>query len=184
MIALDHGRPWATGGPNVLHSEWWLRAHWGRAFEVVNVRPFFDDGQLRQGHGWILLREDDRPAPTTTELERLEPDEPREIAALQFNIEFGAERVARFWGANQTGSLRIENDRLRAELETLQSSKTAPDSTAPSPPPGCRTTPRETHLLTGRPYCAGPFSQAGGGGTFADSDEACSGVDFAIYADE
>ena len=31
----------ALDGPGrrlVFHSEWWLRAHWGRAFEVVSIR--------------------------------------------------------------------------------------------------------------------------------------------------
>jgi SAM-dependent methyltransferase len=122
MIEVDHGTPWSTGGPNVVHSEWWLRAHWGRAFEILNVRPFFDDGELRQGHGWIVLRKDDRSAPTVAELGRLEPDEPREIAALQFNLELLRERTVR--SSQVIHAPRInESVRLRAELEALQASK-------------------------------------------------------------
>jgi SAM-dependent methyltransferase len=96
MIGLDVGRPWALGGANVLHSEWWLRAHWGRAFEIVSVLPYPDEAN-RHGHGRVLLRKDERPAPTPEELLALEADEPREIAALQLNLELAHERTARLW---------------------------------------------------------------------------------------
>src|SRR5437899_258859 len=63
MIAFDFGKPWSIGGPSVLHSGWWLRAHWGRAFEVASVKPYAMEA-ARRGHGWILLRKDEGPAPT------------------------------------------------------------------------------------------------------------------------
>lgn len=113
MIPLDIGKPWTIGGPNVLHSEWWLRAHWGREFEIVDIRPTAHGGD--KGHGLILLRKDDRPAPTVEELERLEPGEPREIASLQYAIRLLGERTARLWSAD-TAALLAENDRLRDAL--------------------------------------------------------------------
>ena len=37
MIPCKIAAPWSEGGPCVLHSPWWLRAHFGRAFEVVDL---------------------------------------------------------------------------------------------------------------------------------------------------
>jgi SAM-dependent methyltransferase len=116
MIGLDIGKPWAIGGPNVLHSEWWLRAHWGRAFEITGVRPF-SDPISRRGHGLIVLRKDDRLAPTQAQLEALETDEPREVASLQYAVQLLGERMTKLWNAD-SGAMMIENDRLRACLNS------------------------------------------------------------------
>jgi SAM-dependent methyltransferase len=35
MIVTKRSNPWDSGGPFVYLSEWWLREHWGRAFEIV-----------------------------------------------------------------------------------------------------------------------------------------------------
>jgi SAM-dependent methyltransferase len=75
MNVLDVGQDWSLGGPSVLLSPWWIRAHWGRAFEVVRLED------PAAGHGTVLLRK--LPVSLTTEdLERPEPDEPRELQAL------------------------------------------------------------------------------------------------------
>jgi len=81
MNPLLHGKPWEEGGPIALNSPWWIRAHWGRAFEILELRSrTIDDDQPRQG--LVLMRR--RPVRLTVEdLTRIEPDEPREIAALQ-----------------------------------------------------------------------------------------------------
>ena len=34
MNTLRRSQSWDVGGPTIFHSEWWVRAHWGRAFEV------------------------------------------------------------------------------------------------------------------------------------------------------
>ena len=81
MLVVKYGNPWAFGGPTVLHSPWWVRAHWGRAFDIVRV----DDGALRgdeHGHDIVLLRRPAGPGPTVSELEEREPGQPREIEAL------------------------------------------------------------------------------------------------------
>jgi SAM-dependent methyltransferase len=124
MIALDRGRPWSIGGPNVLHSEWWLRKHWGRAFEVVTVRPYWY-GPEPSGHGLILMRKDDRPAPTVEELERLDVDDPREIASLQLNIDLLQQRLAELWESHVpegAAEPHPERARLEAELRAIRSS--------------------------------------------------------------
>lgn len=86
MNVLYPSASWDVGGPLIVHSEWWLRAHWGRAFELVKLRggepagppPLF-------GQSALVLRK--RPGRfTVEELERYEPDEPRELAALEQNV--------------------------------------------------------------------------------------------------
>ena len=39
MNVLRHDNPWTQGGPFVFISDWWLREHWGRAFDVVDIAP-------------------------------------------------------------------------------------------------------------------------------------------------
>lgn len=44
------------GGPPVIHGEWWIRRHWGRAFDILVVVP---DGlalDAGSGQGWALMR--------------------------------------------------------------------------------------------------------------------------------
>jgi SAM-dependent methyltransferase len=86
MNVMSPSAVWDKGGPLIWHSEWWLRAHWGRAFEIVELRhgdpagppPLF-------GQGVVVMRK--RPGAFTIEdLEAAEPGEPREIAALRQNV--------------------------------------------------------------------------------------------------
>lgn len=81
MNVLKAHAGWDEGGPMVLMSPWWIREHWGRAFEIVSLR---DEG-ITETHGLVVARP--RPvAPSRTELERVDPAEVREITALQHNI--------------------------------------------------------------------------------------------------
>jgi SAM-dependent methyltransferase len=82
VISMPH-RPWDHGGPDAFHSEWWLREHWGRVFEIVEL----DKGQPEMlGHDWIIMRRDERTAPTVEAL-KAPADDPRELASAQTNIE-------------------------------------------------------------------------------------------------
>jgi SAM-dependent methyltransferase len=50
ILVMGHGLAPEENGPVVFQSEWWLRAHWGRAFEIIEFRP--DDfvvGQMHDG---------------------------------------------------------------------------------------------------------------------------------------
>lgn len=79
--------PWDGGGPLVVHSEWWLRAHWGRAFEILDLRPGDPAGPPPLfGQGVVVLRRRPGAAVTPEELERPEAGEAREIAALRENV--------------------------------------------------------------------------------------------------
>jgi SAM-dependent methyltransferase len=78
MNVLRHDQGWDYGGPMVLMSDGWVRAHWGRAFEFVEVAP-----QVH-GQSWALLRRRDVEL-TVADLERPEAD-PREVTALRHNL--------------------------------------------------------------------------------------------------
>lgn len=86
MNVLHFGRSWDLGGPATFHSEWWIREHWGRAFDILELR---EDGfipvQDWRGQGVVLLSKR-RGAPTVEELERVDLSEPRELAALRHNV--------------------------------------------------------------------------------------------------
>jgi SAM-dependent methyltransferase len=86
MNVMHYDRGWDHGGPATFHSAWWIREHWGRAFDVLELR---EDGFLAippwRGQGIVLLAR--RPgAPTVEDLERIDPGEPREIVALRHNV--------------------------------------------------------------------------------------------------
>lgn len=103
MNTLWAGKAWDAGGPITFHSPWWLRAHWGRAFDVVRIIPHTGN-ESAEGHGLILLRR--KPVQLSTEdLQRLEPGEEREIQA----IEHQTQQLRR-----ETAELRAENAKLRA----------------------------------------------------------------------
>ena len=82
MLVLNYAASWDIGGPMVLHSPWWIRAHWGRAFDIVDLRPHGFASQPGDGHGLVLMRK--KPGEVTREdLIRVEPDEPRELVAME-----------------------------------------------------------------------------------------------------
>lgn len=83
MNVLNHLAGWEDGGPIVLHSEWWVRAHWGRAFEIVAIEERLPNEDWV--HSWVLMRPRS-PAPSREELERAEPGEAREVEALRHNL--------------------------------------------------------------------------------------------------
>src|SRR5689334_2309499 len=88
VSALD-----GPGRREVFHSEWWLRAHWGRAFEIVSVK----EGE--RGRQAVLTK---RPAEVSAnDLERPDPGDQRELAAAQANAAF----------------LGVQVDRVRRQLE-------------------------------------------------------------------
>lgn len=81
MCVLRAGAPWSIGGPVVFHSQWWLREHWGRGFEIVDLDP----GDDPWGHAWVVMAKR-QAVVEAAELERLS-DDPREVEALQRNLE-------------------------------------------------------------------------------------------------
>jgi hypothetical protein len=84
----------------VFHSEWWLREHWGRAFDIVELRPwaFTDEGLLDVplGHGTVAMRKRD-VALCIEDLER-PSDDRREWRALAANLDVVHGREAAWRG--------------------------------------------------------------------------------------
>lgn len=82
-----------TSGPIVLHSPWWLRTHWGRAFEILELQPtgFVEPSA---GHGVVLAANRDVSL-SIDDLERPDPDDPRELAAQRLQMRLLEENAAR-----------------------------------------------------------------------------------------
>jgi SAM-dependent methyltransferase len=115
---LRHSWPWDDGGPAVLISDWWMREHWGRVFEVVDVAP--------QVHKmtWPLLRKREVEI-TTAELD--EPaDDPREYTALLTNL-----RLLRREVDLVEETLRQETEALEARIREEYERSTSWKVTAP-----------------------------------------------------
>jgi SAM-dependent methyltransferase len=73
MAVFAEHQSWEDGGPMVLHSPWWIREHWGRPFEILELVPYgfgVDPGdEPPVGQGTVLMRK--RPGELTTDdLER------------------------------------------------------------------------------------------------------------------
>src|SRR5581483_2441621 len=78
MSVVQQNPDWDSGGPAVFMSDWWVRAHWGRGFEILHIEP-----QIHN-MSWAVMRKRDVPL-TTQELER-PADDPREYAAVQHSL--------------------------------------------------------------------------------------------------
>jgi SAM-dependent methyltransferase len=105
-------------GPAVWHSEWWLREHWGRLFEIVDLetRGFNPFPEVHGGQGHVLMRP--RGVELTPEdLERPGRD-PRELlAALQ-----AADLLRREFREQMHHTLG-ERDRATDTLRAVRSSR-------------------------------------------------------------
>jgi SAM-dependent methyltransferase len=86
MNVTRYGPSRDQDGPNVFISPWWLRAHWGRAFEIMRLEPTgYDSGDPRGAQGFAVLRR--KPVEITPEaLEAAEEGEPRELSAARHNV--------------------------------------------------------------------------------------------------
>jgi SAM-dependent methyltransferase len=104
MNVLHDHHSWDKGGPSVLLSPWWIREHWGRAFEIVEL----EDG-TPNSHGYIVARPLPGAAPSRAELERVDPADTREHAALAHNI-----RQLHRAGAELEASVRAEYEQSRS----------------------------------------------------------------------
>jgi SAM-dependent methyltransferase len=78
MNVLRHYQGWDQGGPMVLISDWWLREHWGRAFDVLRIE------HGRHSMNWPVLRK--RDVRITAEDLARPGEDPRELVALRHNL--------------------------------------------------------------------------------------------------
>jgi SAM-dependent methyltransferase len=122
MAVLHH---WEGPDAWVFHSEWWLREHWGRAFDVLAVRhpnPT-SDGSPQITHSYITLRRRD-VAISAADLARIQACDAREIAGLQNSLRLArrelSELAARGDAANGLiGQLRARRPHPRRAWERL-----------------------------------------------------------------
>ena len=130
MTVLKKWNPWNDGGPIVFHSEWWIREHWGRAFEIEFLErsdPEDEASSGASGQGAAVLRP--RPNPPDPQRLREPADDSREVAALEHNVEQLhheaaelSDQLGRMLGwhsalADEHESSIDEARRLRLELE-------------------------------------------------------------------
>jgi SAM-dependent methyltransferase len=126
MNVLHCGESWDLGGPKVLHSPWWIRAHWGRAFEIVTLHAHGFSREGPVGQGAVLLRK--KPVPLTpADLEAWEPAEPRELHAVRHNLsqvqrELASLRQSASWRVTRPiRMLHVRWAALRTKLRSLLS---------------------------------------------------------------
>jgi len=136
MVVLKIGQSWDLGGPMVLHSPWWIREHWGRAFDVLALRPDGFAWQAGLGQGIATLRKR-AVSCTSVDLER-PADDPRELASLRTNLRLVGEEASqvrealrladqqRTDGARRVAELQRERDELlglRGRLQAIEGSR-------------------------------------------------------------
>lgn len=115
MLVTRTWNPADAGGAFVFHSEWWLREHWGRAFEVDFLErrpPAVGPGQTA---GAVVLRPRSKDV-GAADLER-PADGTRELSALRRNVDQLRLEAAELHF--QLESARREDRRLREELSTI-----------------------------------------------------------------
>jgi SAM-dependent methyltransferase len=110
-------RPWASypdGAPVVLHSTWWLRAHWGRAFELLEI----DEAPPARAQRWLAMRKRDVTL-SVEDLERPEPGEPREFTSVSHHVRQLRRELEDAHGrlAEQARRLREQGQRLREQAQ-------------------------------------------------------------------
>jgi SAM-dependent methyltransferase len=93
----------------VLHSEWWIRTHWGRAFDINAVQLNGFASEPDSGHGVVLMSPKDVSL-SVADLQRYEP---------------GEERYSKAWIQNLR-QLDVDGDMLRergGQLDTILNSR-------------------------------------------------------------
>lgn len=93
-IGMAVSRRWEGASAWVFHSEWWLREHWGRAFDVERVvrPPRSSAGKPEVTHSYIVLRKRDVEL-NRDALSRIDAGESRELAGLQTSLRLAQQDV-------------------------------------------------------------------------------------------
>jgi SAM-dependent methyltransferase len=108
MNVLRHDHPAIDGAPLVFISDWWLREHWGRAFEVLEIAPKIHN------QSWVVLRKRNLHLSPAT-LERPGED-PREYTALRHNL---SQLRRELEEVKQRGDNRLEEARRAERAEAV-----------------------------------------------------------------
>ena len=82
MVSMNFHQGWEIGGPSTLLAEWWVREHWGRAFEILSFEhpdEWFDQD-------FVVMRKREVTV-TAEQLEAVDHRDSREYASLACNLE-------------------------------------------------------------------------------------------------
>jgi SAM-dependent methyltransferase len=104
MNVLRHYQGLDQGGPMVLISDWWMREHWGRGFETLDI----NHGAHNQN--WPLLRK--RDVRLTADDFGRPGDDPRELLAVRHNLRQVQRELEMALGE---GEEHVEAERARYE---------------------------------------------------------------------
>lgn len=137
MASVDFHKDWDVGGPSVLLAEWWVREHWGRAFEVLSFE-YPDDWFA---HDFVVLRKREITV-TAEQLELVDHRDLREYASVVCNLEMfhrqqnnlgaqlreaqQARRAAEVFQerlTEQLARLQAEIDRLNRVIDVIEASR-------------------------------------------------------------
>lgn len=128
MARVDLHKSWDVGGPDVLLSEWWVREHWGRAFEILRFEHA--NPAAGAGHDLAVMRRRETEV-TPDKLAAVDTVDRREHDAIICNLELlwrqqeelGAElrgvQDGRMAAEMQVQELRTELATVRARLDTV-----------------------------------------------------------------
>jgi SAM-dependent methyltransferase len=104
MNVLRHNHPAADGAPLTMISDWWLREHWGRAFEVLRIEPNIHN------QSWALLRK--REVEVSVAQLEAPSEDPREYGALRHNLSQAQREIE---AVQRRGAQALEAERRTAE---------------------------------------------------------------------
>jgi SAM-dependent methyltransferase len=122
MLWIKYGNPWSFGGPTVLHSPWWIRAHWGRAFEIVRLDPS-SLRAIETSHDLVLMRRPTEAPPSINELRALTEAEPREVRGLMSALDQAREELGELRTGYEAARLQGSRaDNLALELSHILAS--------------------------------------------------------------
>ncbi len=103
MNVLRHNHPASDGAPLVMISDWWLREHWGRAFEVLAIKPNIHN------QSWAVLRK--RDVDVTVAALEVPGEDDREYLALRHNL---SQVQRELEAAHVRGSEQLDAQRVAA----------------------------------------------------------------------
>jgi SAM-dependent methyltransferase len=127
MLVIKYANPWRFGGPTVLHSPWWIREHWGRAFDIVRVDAAALQG-VETGHDLVLVQKPDTAPPSIEAMEVVNASDPRELVGVitaldQTKLELCEVRGSYETTRDEARELSFVVDDLELKLRIVQSSR-------------------------------------------------------------
>jgi SAM-dependent methyltransferase len=109
MNVLQHNKGREAGGPMVMMSDWWVREHWGRAFEILRIEP-----QIHN-QSWAVMRK--RSVDVTVDDLARPAEDPREYDAVRENLRQAQRELESAEAELGTAKRDLERHRQQASAE-------------------------------------------------------------------